>query len=227
MARNSALWAGCFLTCLPLWACAGDSGGSSTTEKTASASAQLEVAVSDRSVSFEFADVSLLPAGIAAGTNVIFIGDPLEGRVIAYSRFTGRPIGELPPPPGGFVIPFIMHELGDGLVGVLGAGGLPQPDPFVPVTPTIYEFAFADTPAALTSFSAHMTRAIDFSSVLVGFPEDFTQLDDGRILMTDAALGSIWVAQTDGTITPGVVPQDLRARGRHPRARSTASTCPR
>lgn len=207
MARNPVLWAGCFLTCLPLWACASDSNGSSTAEKTASSTDALQVAVSDRSVSFEFADVPILPAGIAAGTNVIFIGDPLEGRVLAYSRFTGKTIGELPPPPGGFVIPFIMHELGDGRVGVLGAGGLPQPDPFVPVTPIIYEYAFADTPAAIKSFSAHLTRSIDFGSVVVGFPEDFVQLDDGRILMTDAALGSIWVAETDGTITPGVVPK--------------------
>jgi hypothetical protein len=49
-----------------------------------------DVSVTSRSISFEFAKVSYFPAGIAAGEKVIFIGDPLEGRVIAYSRLTGR-----------------------------------------------------------------------------------------------------------------------------------------
>src|SRR5690349_10023798 len=70
------------------------------------------VSVSPLSISYDFAEVSYLPAGVAAGRDVIFIGDPLESRVIAYSRWTGREIGELPQPPGGFVIPFIMHTTG-------------------------------------------------------------------------------------------------------------------
>jgi hypothetical protein len=165
----------------------------------------LLVAVSGHSVSYEFTDTTVFPAGVAGGTNVIFIGDPLEGRVIAYSRFTGHVIGELPQPPGGFAIPFIMHSLGAGRVGVLGAGGLPQPKPFVPVSPIIYEYQFSDT--TVGTFTANLTRLVPFGSVLVGFPEDFVQLDDGRILMTDAVLRSIWIAQPDGTIVPGVVPK--------------------
>jgi hypothetical protein len=200
-------WTGCLLACLPLWACTaeGGSSASSSAEKTASTSAELAVAVSARAVSFEFTDLNFLPAGVAAGQSVIFIGDPLEGRVFAYSRFTGNQIGELPQPEGGFVVPFIMHSLGPGRVGILGAGGLPQPKPFVPVSPAIYEYNFTDS--AFGTFSAALTRTISFASVEVGFPEDFAQLDDGRILLTDAILGSIWIAQTDGTITPGIVPK--------------------
>jgi hypothetical protein len=40
-----------------------------------------------------------------------------------------------PQPPSGFILPFIMHSLGEGRVGVLDAGGLPQPKPFAPAHP--------------------------------------------------------------------------------------------
>jgi hypothetical protein len=146
---------------------------------------------------------------VAAGEKVFFVGDPLESRVIAYSRFTGRQIGELPQPPSGFAIPFIMHALDAGHVTILGAGGLPQPIPFVPAKPVIYEYEYSFSVAA--GFSAKLVRLIDFASVLVGFPEDFARLDDGRLLMSDALLGSIWVVQTDGTITPGIVPKTFNA----------------
>ncbi len=207
MPMNPVRWAGCVLACLPLWACTSDGGAraSSSTEQTATTTEDLQVAVSSRAVSYDFTDLTFLPAGVAAGQNVIFIGDVLEGRVFAFSRFTGHQLGELPQPPGGFVVPFIMHSLGDGLVGILTAGGLPQPKPFVPVSPSIFEYRYTDT--ATTNFASKLVRTIDFSSVEVGFPEDFAQLDDGRILLTDAILGSIWVAQTNGTITPGIVPK--------------------
>jgi hypothetical protein len=207
MPSNPLRWVA-LLTCFPLWACTSPSTGTSTSssvEHTASTQADLQVAVSDRSVSFEFTDVTFLPAGVAAGENVIFIGDPLEGRVLAYSRFTGRQIGELPQPPGGFVIPFIMHAEGEGRVTVMGAGGLPQPKPFVPASPLLYEYTYSF--GGHSGFTANLSQVITFGSVLIGFAEDFVRMDDGRILVTDAILGSIWVVQTDGTITPGIVPK--------------------
>ncbi len=161
--------------------------------------------VSSRSVSFDFLDVSFLPAGIAAGARVIFIGDPLEGRVLAYSRITGQPLGELPQPPGGFVLPFIMHAAGEGRVQVLDAGGLPQPKPFVPAHPLISEYTYSVSSTG--GFSASLSRFVDSTGTVIGFPEDFVQLPDGRILLTDAVLGSIWVIQPNGTYTPGIVPK--------------------
>jgi hypothetical protein len=149
--------------------------------------------------------VSFLPAGVAAGEKVIFIGDPLEGRVLAFSRATGRQIGELPQPPGGFVIPFIMHAAGEGRVQVLDAGGLPQPKPFVPAHPLVSEYTYSFK--VTSGFSASLARFIDSTGTLVGFPEDFVRLDDGRLLLTDAVLGSIWVIRTDGTYVPGIVPK--------------------
>jgi hypothetical protein len=212
MTANRVRWVWCLFACSALWACTTDGGTplSSGTEKTGTTAEDLQLAVSGRTVSSEFTDVTFLPAGVAAGQNVIFIGDPLEGRVLAYSRSTGDPLGELPQPPSGFVVPFIMHSLGEGHVGILAAGGLPQPKPFVAVSPIIYDYQFNDSPSP--TLTAHLARTIDFSSVMIGFPEDFAQLDDGRILLTDAILGSIWIAETDGTISPGVVPKTFAAQ---------------
>src|SRR5579862_1523744 len=59
-----------------------------------------------RPISFDFAHpnvcaqlpgfppgVGCLPAGVAGGIDVVFVGDPLEGQVLALSRRTGKQIG--------------------------------------------------------------------------------------------------------------------------------------
>jgi hypothetical protein len=165
--------------------------------------------VGPRSISFDFTEVTYLPAGVAAGRDVVFVGDPLESRVIAYSRYTGKEIGELPQPPGGFVIPFIMHATGENSVTVLGAGGLPQPKPFVPAHPLIYQYSYDLSPRA--GFTASLSRFVDSTGTVVGFPEDFVRLDDGRLLLTDAVLGAIWIIEKDGTYRPGIVPKTADA----------------
>ena len=145
----------------------------------------------------DYANFNVPIAGVAGGNAVVFVGEPLSGSVAVLSRATGQPIAQLPPPSGGFVLPFIMHSLGDGHLALLDAGGLPQPQPFVPASPVIYEYTYGFDP--LRGFSASLVRAISFATVLVGFPEDFVHLDDGRYLLSDAVLGSIWIAEPDGT----------------------------
>lgn len=154
---------------------------------------------------FDYANFNVPIAGVAGGNSVVFVGEPLNGNVVALSRFTGQQIGQLPPPATGFVLPFIMHSLGGGRLAVLDAGGLPEPLPFVPAKPVIYEYTYSFS--LLQGFSASLVRSISFASVVVGFPEDFVRLDDGRYLLSDAVLGSIWIAEPDGTIVPGIVPQ--------------------
>jgi hypothetical protein len=191
---------------LLLLSLSGCSAGSApASEQTEATQQALRFAVSEHSIAYDFADLPTIPAGIAGGESVVFVGSPLEGRVLALSRLTGRNVGELPPPAGGFALPFIIHSLGEGRLGVLDAGGLPQPVPFVPASPTIYEYSYAFSPKA--GFSAHLVRSVSFASVPFGFSEDFVHLDDGRFVISDAVLGSIWVAQPDGTITPGIVPK--------------------
>ena len=151
---------------------------------------------------------------------MVFVGEPLNGSVIVLSRFTGKQIGELPPPPNGFSLPFIMHAIGQDRVAVLDAGGLPQPNPFVPVSPFIYEYTYSFSPDK--AFSATLVRTISFAGVPFGFPEDFVRLDDGRYLISDSILGSIWVVQSDGTITPGIVPKSFDSQDLIP----TLAFCP-
>ena len=207
MSKNCVDRAACVSLFLFASACssANDGGATANTGKIASTASALTVSVGPRSLSHDFLDVSFLPAGVAADEKVVFVGDPLEGRVLAYSRLTGNQIGELPAPPGGFILPFIMHSLGSGRVGVLDAGGLPQPKPLVLAHPLISEYTYTFTAAG--GFTATLARFVDSTGTDVGFPEDFVKLDDGRILLSDAVLGSIWVIQPDGTYTPGIVPK--------------------
>jgi hypothetical protein len=144
------------------------------------------------------------PAGIAASEDTLFIGSPFEARVLAYSRETHALIGELPAPPNGFVLPFILKSVKGDRLAVLDAGGFPSPKPFVPANPTIYEYRFRNHHG---TFSAQLTRSIPFTGALIGFAEDAIQLDDGRYLVNDAVLGSIWIANKDGSIQPGIVPK--------------------
>jgi DNA-binding CsgD family transcriptional regulator len=64
-----------------------------------------------RFVSFNYADINNVIAGVAGGNLVVFVGEPLNGSVVVLSRVTGQQIGQLPPPPNGFVLSFIMHSL--------------------------------------------------------------------------------------------------------------------
>ncbi|MDP9148776.1 MAG: hypothetical protein M3O36_02365 [Myxococcota bacterium] len=192
----------CF-TVLALSACS--EGAAPRPEQTGATQQALRLAVSEHSIAYDFAHLSAIPAGVAGGARVVFVGSPLEGRVLALSRFTGRNIGALPAPPGGFILPFILHSLGEGRLAVLDAGGLPQPIPFVPANPTIYEYAYSLS--AQGGFSSHLVRSVTFASVPFGFAEDFLPLQDGRLLISDAVLGSIWVAAPDGSISPGIVPK--------------------
>jgi hypothetical protein len=189
--NRTTLWmAALLIACLPLW-----SQDALLLERT------------EHSISFDFAKVNVPIAGVAGGPEVVFIGEPLNGKVIALSRFTGKQIGELPPPPNGFVIPLIIHSFGTGRLVILDAGGLPQPQPFVPSNPSLYEYAYSFNP--VHGLSAKLVRSVSFAGVLVGFPEDFVRLDDGRFLVSDSVLGSVWVVEPDGTIIPGIVPKSF------------------
>jgi hypothetical protein len=164
-----------------------------------------KVELTPQALSFKYLELEPpFPGGVAAGERVVFVGSPLEGRVHTYSRQSGKNIGELPQPPAAFVLPLMMKHIARNKVAVMDAGGFPSPLPFIPANPTIYEYTYS---ARGNSVEATLTRSIPFSSVTVGFAEDIVLLPDGRYLLADAVLGSIWVANTDGSISPGIVPR--------------------
>src|SRR5206468_2231774 len=50
-----------------------------------------------------------LPHGVAGDHRLVFIAEPLNGRVAIIDRSTGEPLAVLPAPPGGFLLPFELR----------------------------------------------------------------------------------------------------------------------
>ncbi len=186
-------------------ALSGCSAADTSTESSGEVNSELQVQRTRLGVSAELMPIDgPFPTGIAASEYLIFTGSPFEGRVVVHDRITKATVGDLPPPPGGFILPFILKSVKGDTLAVLDAGGFPSPKPFIPANPTIYEYRFRYRHGA---FSAQLTRSIPFTGKVIGFSEDAIKLDDGRYLVNDAILGSIWVANTDGSIVPGIVPK--------------------
>ncbi len=187
-----------------LIACSAAQPGAENVSHTSQA---LSVEVTNLGISSPFIDLDgPFPAGVAATKDAVFVGSPFEAKVNVYSRFTRTKIAELPPPPNGFVLPFIMKDVKDGHAAVLDAGGFPSPKPFVPASPSIYEYSYSIDHGV---FSAELVRSISLASATIGFSEDAIQLDDGRYLVDDAVLGSIWIVNLDGTVEPGLTPKSF------------------
>jgi len=172
-----------------------------------------------RTKSVEYANPEApIPAGIAAGEGVFFVGSPLEGRVLVLSRATRAQIGELPQPPGNFVLPLILHSIGESRVAVLDSGGFPAPG-VSDANPTIYEYEYRLQRGV---FSATLARSVPFTGKRVGFAEEFVYLGSGRYLVTDAIYGSIWSVTSRGDVRPGIVPKTFAPEDRIPEL----SNCP-
>ena len=152
-----------------------------------------------------FASFEMLPAGVAGDEKVVLVGSPLEGRVIALDRVTRKEIGQLPAPPEGFILPYILRSLGEHRIAVLDAGGLPSPLPFVPANPRIYEYEYRIDPSR--GFVAALKRSISFEGNLIGFAEDIAPIGRGRYVLSDASLGALWVVDSDGSVRPGIAPK--------------------
>jgi len=162
------------------------------------------------SISFKYTGFETVPAGVAGDRKVVFFGFPMEGRVLALERLSGLPLGDLPAPESGFIMPFILHSVGPNQLAILDAGGFPSPQPFFPANPTIYEYEYELD--ASGEFHARLTNSISFKSVEIGFAEDFVKLPNGRYMISDAILGAIWLADSNnGIVEPGVVPQSSEA----------------
>jgi hypothetical protein len=144
-----------------------------------------------------------LPHGIAGDKDLLFVTEPLNGRVAVVDRFTGEEIGELPAPPGGFLLPFELRLPKNGHLVVLDTGGFPSP--FAPAIPRVYDYSYKYNRGHET-FSAEITATVIFDGIPFGFAEDVEVLRDGRYVVSDSIIGALWVIQPDGSIVPGIVP---------------------
>ena len=164
----------------------------------------LRVELTPHAIAYDFAQLDSLPHGIAGDEELVFVTQPLTGRVVALDRLSGRVRGELTPPsPEGFLLPFGVRVPESGHLVVLDAGGFPSASGFA--TPRIYDYAYDYDPLR-RRLTATLTRSVRFDGIPVGFSEDIAVLDDGSIVLTDSVLGAIWVVGDDGVIRPGIVP---------------------
>src|SRR5262245_696733 len=66
------------------------------------------VEIGSDAIAYDYAHRDHMPHGIAGDTRFVFVTEPLHGRVAVLGRVTGFELGALPPPPGGFLLPFAM-----------------------------------------------------------------------------------------------------------------------
>jgi hypothetical protein len=144
-----------------------------------------------------------LPHGIAGDKRLVFVTEPLHGRVAVLDRATGEEIDELPAPPGGFLLPFELRLPKHGRLVVLDTGGFPSPE--FPAIPRVYGYRYDYDPGQ-GEFSAELTDTVSFAGLPFGFSEDVEVLGDGRYVVSDSLIGALWVVETDGAIVPGIFP---------------------
>ena len=181
------------------------SAPASPTEDVTSSSDQLKIEVSPLAISTGWGTTDPpIPAGIAAAEKAVFVGSPMDGRVIVLSRHTRQKLAELPQPPGNFVLPLILHMISPTRVAVLDCGGFPAPG-VVDAEPRIYEYEF--TVGHNGTFHATLARTVSFTGLKIGFAEEFAYLGNGEYLLPDAVYGSIWHVKGNGTVEPAITPK--------------------
>lgn len=166
--------------------------------------------------------------GVSGDERVLFAGinasvtHPAD--VVTASRLTGRPLGSIPAPPGGWGVPAAILVQGDEVV-VVDNGALP---PFSHVSLHRYEFH--------VTFEHLCARYIDsvalpqqtFPPVTidgVGYAGAIAALPGGQFALADALDGAIWVcswstgcalADADPDFAPAPAPPSFEGVGRAP-----------
>ncbi|HET6547202.1 MAG TPA: hypothetical protein VFG79_02015 [Solirubrobacter sp.] len=142
--------------------------------------------------------------GIAGDRNHVFVTEPGAGvstagpRVVVLDRDSGREVATLPPPPGGFKLPFTLRVPRPGHLVVLDSGGFPPVGP-----PVVYDYRYS---GGRFGFHAVLTRTADFAGLPLGFAEDVEVLPNGEYVVSESVFGGLWLIGRDGTVRPGLVP---------------------
>lgn len=163
--------------------------------------AELRVVVGPKAVAYDYGERDGLTFGAAGDRRLVFVSEPLTGQVVALDRFTGEEIAVVPPPPGGFRLPFKLRVPEEGKLVVLDPGGFPSP-----VTPSIarvYDYRYQYKHG---NFEAELERTVSFEGLPLVFGQDVEVLPDGRYVVSESIVGGLWVVGKDGSIAPGIVP---------------------
>jgi hypothetical protein len=165
-------------------------------------SARAEAARPDRGDADVFAKSPSPVHGIAADHAVVFVTRPsiepgAASSVVALDARTGRRIGQLPPPPGGFRFPFALRIAGKGRLAVLDNAGFPPQG-----APKIHEYRYTTR----RRISATRERTIDFAGLPLLFAEDLELMPKGGYVVSESVVGALWLVGRNGKIRPGLVP---------------------
>src|SRR5688572_6045837 len=104
-------------------------GGEATPagEETSRAAEALRVEISPSALAYDYAHRDNLITAAAGNSEVVFVAEPLVPRVAVLDRVTGEQLGEVPPPPGGWLLPFALRVSDEDTLVVLDPGGFPSP----------------------------------------------------------------------------------------------------
>jgi hypothetical protein len=153
-----------------------------------------------------FAKRASLTHGIAGDERYVFTTEPGVGvasagaRVVVLDRSTGKELATVPPPEGGFKLPFTLRVPQTGHLVVLDAGGFPPVGP-----PVVYDYDYRTEKAG---FKAELTRTVNFAGNPMGFAEDVDVLPNGEYVVSESVFGGLWLIGRDGAIRRGMVPDD-------------------
>jgi hypothetical protein len=161
----------------------------------------LHVDISRHAAAYDYAERNELVTAAAGDTDVVFVAEPLAGRVVALDRLTGAELGDLPAPPDGWLLPFSLRVPQNGKLVVLDPGGLPAPG--VPTVARVYDYDFRLRQHRL---EATLSRTVRFDGLPLVFAEDVEVTASGTYVVAESFIGALWLIAPDGTITPGLFP---------------------
>ena len=148
-----------------------------------------------------------LVSAAAGDSRLVFVTQPLSATVAVLDRFSGQQLGQLPAPPGGWLLPFSLRVPHEGHVVVLDSGGFPSPT--TPAVPRVYDYSVSYNPHTL-KLQATLTRIVRFDGFPLVFAEDVEVASNGHYIVSESIVGALWVIKPDGSIAPGLFPSDGR-----------------